>query len=51
MSASTILRRPVFWVCAALGLLASCIDDFADSSARPGITGGDREVPNASSSP
>ena len=44
MSASTILRRPVFWVCAALGLLASCIDDFADSSARPGITGGDREV-------
>ena len=44
MSASTILRRPAFWVCAALGLLASCIDDFADSSARPGFSEGEREV-------
>ena len=44
MSASTILRRPILWACAALGLLASCIDDFADSSARPGTSGGDREV-------
>lgn len=42
MSASTILRRPFFWVCATLGLLASCISDLADEPGRPGTAQGER---------
>lgn len=42
MSASSILRRPFFWVCATLGLLASCITDLADESGLSGTAQGER---------